>query len=246
MTQLDTSHFPHLHLLVSGGNSQLILLASWDDWQIIGQTLDDAAGECFDKTGRMLGLKYPAGISISRIAKMHLNNYLELPISMQKSGNYNYSFSGLKTAVRNQINKINQSQNLGLVYEKPLNPGQFQALVDAQSLADIEALEPGDLPKLEFIYKTCVSIQTAIVAQLISKVTKAIIDYQPKSLGVSGGVSASLILRQELTKLSDRYNLGDLLLPQLKYTGDNAVMIGLAGILDDMTVESPQKPTIQA
>ncbi len=223
--------FPHLHLLVSGGNSQLILLESWNNWKIIGQTLDDAAGECYDKTGRMLGLKYPAGISISRIAKFHLENYLELPISMQKSGNYNYSFSGLKTAVRNQINKINQKDSLGLIYEKPLNPEEFQALVDTKNLFDLNKLNN---PKLEFVYKACVSIQTAIVAQLISKVELAIKDFCPSSLGVSGGVSASLILRQELSKVAFKYRLPELLLPQLQYTGDNAVMIGLAGILEDL------------
>ena len=227
----STPLFPHLHLLVSGGNSQLILLQSWNNWKIIGQTLDDAAGECYDKTGRMLGLKYPAGISISRIAKLHLENYLELPISMQKSGNYNYSFSGLKTAVRNQINKINQKDNLGLVYEKPLNPNEFQALVDIENLEDLNKLNN---PKLEFVYKACVSIQTAIVAQLISKVELVIKDFHPSSLGVSGGVSASLILRQELSKVTHKYNLPELLLPQLQYTGDNAVMIALAGILEDL------------
>lgn len=225
---MTTILFPHLHLLVSGGNSQLILLESWNNWKIIGQTLDDAAGECYDKTGRMLGLKYPAGISISRIAKFHLENYLELPISMQKSGNYNYSFSGLKTAVRNQINKINQLDNLGLIFEKPLNPVEFQALIDANNLSDLNN------PKLEFIYKACVSIQTAIVGQLISKVELAIKDYCPSSLGVSGGVSASLILRQELSKLAQKYQLPNLFLPQLQYTGDNAVMIGLAGVLEDL------------
>ena len=227
----STPLFPHLHLLVSGGNSQLILLQSWNNWKIIGQTLDDAAGECYDKTGRMLGLKYPAGISVSRIAKLHLENYLELPISMQKSGNYNYSFSGLKTAVRNQINKINQKDNLGLVYEKPLNPNEFQALVDIENLEDLNKLNN---PKLEFVYKACVSIQTAIVAQLISKVELVIKDFHPSSLGVSGGVSASLILRQELSKVTHKYNLPELLLPQLQYTGDNAVMIALAGILEDL------------
>ena len=69
ITEIDSKNpFPHLHLLVSGGNTQLILMNSFVDWKIIGATLDDAAGECFDKIGRMMGLPYPAGVYLSQIA----------------------------------------------------------------------------------------------------------------------------------------------------------------------------------
>ena len=76
---MDT--FPHLHLLVSGGNSQIIWVKNWQNWQIVGQTQDDAAGECLDKIGRMLGLDYPGGVWLSRIAGLENKNLTDFPIS---------------------------------------------------------------------------------------------------------------------------------------------------------------------
>jgi len=98
--------FPLLGLLVSGGHTQLVLVKKIGDYQILGQTLDDAAGEAFDKVARMLDLGYPGGPIISQLAKKG-EPKISLPIPMQQSSSLDYSFSGLKTAC---LRKIDQTQ----------------------------------------------------------------------------------------------------------------------------------------
>ena len=91
--------FPAVALLVSGGHTELVLVKKWLDYKIIGKTLDDAAGEAFDKVARMLELKYPGGPEISRIARTGNCYTFAFPRPMLNSKNYDFSFSGLKTAV---------------------------------------------------------------------------------------------------------------------------------------------------
>lgn len=95
--------FPVLSLIVSGGHTQLVLMKSFKEYKIIGQTLDDAAGEAFDKVGKMMKLPYPAGPEISKIAIMGDENTYTLPRPMMEKNNLNFSFSGLKTAAKNVI-----------------------------------------------------------------------------------------------------------------------------------------------
>src|SRR3989344_9652744 len=102
---------PILSLLVSGGHTQLVLSKKWMSYEIIGETLDDAVGEAFDKVARMLGLPYPGGPEISKLAeearaKEKQNSSLRLPRLMLHSKNFNFSFSGLKTEVLDLIRKI--------------------------------------------------------------------------------------------------------------------------------------------
>lgn len=223
-SSLQDKVFPNLHLLVSGGNSQLILSQSWNEWRIVGQTLDDAAGECFDKIGRMLGFSYPAGVMVAKTAKMHTHNPLNLPIGMQKSNDLNYSFSGLKTAVRYLI----KDQTIeGLEFEKQLASNEISDLICAQTISDLDSL------KLQFLYNVCVSTQTVVVEQLVSKLEKAVRQYNPASLGLSGGVSANQLLRHRMQEIRKKYQITKLFVPDLKLTGDNAVMIGLAGVAEE-------------
>jgi N6-L-threonylcarbamoyladenine synthase len=95
--------FPSLALLVSGGHTELILMENWGEYKKIGQTRDDAVGEAFDKVARLLGLPYPGGPEISRLAEIGRQNKLptftDLPRPMLHSGDFDFSFSGLKTAV---------------------------------------------------------------------------------------------------------------------------------------------------
>ena len=232
---IDTQTFPHLHLLVSGGNSQLILLQSWQNWEIVGQTLDDAAGECFDKCGRSLGLPYPAGVYLSRIARLNNTNYCNLPISMlgqkqadNSQSNLNYSFSGLKTAVR----YLAQKQTIpDFEFEKSLSEAEIQELTDfgLQPNFDFQKLSP----KLRFIYDVCCSVQSVIIKQLLNKIQLAITIHKPHSIGLSGGVSANQLLRQELQKTAAQNQIVKVLIPPLALSGDNAVMIALAGLAEN-------------
>lgn len=101
--KLADLNFPSLALLVSGGHTEMVLIESWSSYKKIGQTRDDAVGETFDKVARMLGLPYPGGPEISRLAKIargkNLPEFAKLPKPMLHSGDFDFSFSGLKTAV---------------------------------------------------------------------------------------------------------------------------------------------------
>lgn len=93
------TNFPAIALLVSGGHTELVLAKSWGDYKIIGETQDDAVGEAFDKVARMLSLGYPGGPEISKLAKTGKRDAIPLPRPMISQTNFNFSFSGLKTAV---------------------------------------------------------------------------------------------------------------------------------------------------
>ncbi|OYZ98919.1 MAG: tRNA (adenosine(37)-N6)-threonylcarbamoyltransferase complex transferase subunit TsaD [Polynucleobacter sp. 24-46-87] len=98
--------FPFIALLVSGGHTQLMLVSGVGKYQLLGETLDDAAGEAFDKTAKLLGLDYPGGAAISKLAEKGQSGRFELPKPMMHSGDLDFSFSGLKTAVLNQVKKF--------------------------------------------------------------------------------------------------------------------------------------------
>jgi N6-L-threonylcarbamoyladenine synthase len=215
----DSDIFPHLHLMISGGNTQIRVLRSWADWSIVGQTIDDAAGECFDKAARMIGIPYPGGATLSKIAGDRYDNPLGLPIAMLQSKDLNVSLSGLKTAVRYKIQKSN-IPNLNL--NEPLLESEIYQLKVG---IDFETN-----PKLDFIHKICISTQFAIIEQITKKMAKAVDMYKPKSIGVSGGVSANKILLSKIQNLNSQHAKMLVFSPPIDLTGDNAVMIGLAGL----------------
>ena len=115
--------FPILSLLVSGGHTQLVLTKKGFRHEIIGETLDDAVGEAFDKVARMLGLPYPGGPQISKLAEKVKNSRFKLPRPMLKSKNFNFSYSGLKTSVFYLIKKLGRldkktKNEIALEFEK--------------------------------------------------------------------------------------------------------------------------------
>ncbi len=103
---IDQIEFPALALLVSGGHTELVLLRSYYDFSIIGQTLDDAMGEAYDKVAKMLQLGYPGGPIVARLADSGDPYAFDFPIPMKRSGDFNISFSGLKTSVLYTIKKL--------------------------------------------------------------------------------------------------------------------------------------------
>jgi N6-L-threonylcarbamoyladenine synthase len=101
--------FPFVALLVSGGHTQLMLVAGVGRYTLLGETLDDAAGEAFDKTAQLLGLGYPGGPALSKLADSGDATRYTLPRPMLHSGDFDFSFSGLKTAVLTLVRKVGQS-----------------------------------------------------------------------------------------------------------------------------------------
>lgn len=124
LAPLENYQFPMISLLISGGHTQLVLINDWCNYEIIGETIDDAVGEAFDKVARMLGMQYPGGPKISRAAQKGKENQdITLPRPMIHSGDYRFSFSGLKTAARYLIddikkqNKLNEQTINDIAYE---------------------------------------------------------------------------------------------------------------------------------
>jgi N6-L-threonylcarbamoyladenine synthase len=191
--------FPMLSLLVSGGHTQLIVSKKWMSYEIIGETRDDAVGEAYDKVARMLGLPYPGGPQISKLAEGLREKEVpdfSLPRPMLKSKDFNFSFSGLKTAVLYLIRDLGGLDKL-----------------NKKTIAQIA---------LEF--------ENAAIECLIYKTAKAIEKYKIKTIIVGGGVACNTHLQREMKKLAKTYKL-KLLLPQRELTGDNSLMIGIAGYL---------------
>ena len=176
--------FPAVYLLVSGGHCMLIYAEKRGNYKLLGTTKDDSVGEAYDKVARELGYEYPGGPVIDRLAALGKERY-PLPRPMQNSG-YDFSFSGLKSAVRRVIDKGN------IVVED-----------------------------------VATSFVIACMEVLTTKLKKAIIEYSPRSAIIVGGVSKSPILRNLLSNTA----LGEVkvVFPSLKYTTDNAAMIGAAG-----------------
>ncbi len=126
--------FPAVALIASGGHTQLILVKEIGEYKLLGQTKDDAAGECFDKTARVLGLEYPGGPAIEKIAKNH-NIGIELPRPMIKTKDYNFSFSGLKTAV------LYKYKDKGKRYKEEMAFQIQQAIIDVLISKTIKAVK---------------------------------------------------------------------------------------------------------
>jgi N6-L-threonylcarbamoyladenine synthase len=160
--------FPFIALLVSGGHTQLMLVSGVGKYQLLGETLDDAAGEAFDKTAKLLGLDYPGGAAISKLAEKGQPGRFELPKPMLHSGDLDFSFSGLKTAVLNQVKKFAE---LGVT-----DPAEIETFHADLARAFVDSL----------------------VAVLVSKSEKALKQTGCKHLVLAGGVGANLQLRSAL------------------------------------------------
>ena len=136
--------FPFLALLVSGGHSQFLAVGGIGDYRLLGDTLDDAAGEAFDKTAKLLGLSYPGGPALERLAAHGRPGAVSLPRPMLDSGDFNMSFSGLKTAVLT----LARSDALSEQRKADIALGFQAAVVDVLVAKTIAALDATGLPRL--------------------------------------------------------------------------------------------------
>lgn len=202
---------PFLCLLVSGGNSQIVLVEenSSEDGKtmhlpkmtIIGQTIDDAAGEAFDKCAKVLGLPYPGGPWIDKLAKMGDAN--RFPFAKPHLPGYDYSFSGLKTS---------------FLYT-------LRDMLKAEGLDSVDALSER-VPHLKEDF--CASLQKTVVDILLQKLKRAALDLGIRRIAVAGGVSANSGLREGMTELGRKQHW-EVFIPPFSFTTDNAAMIAEAG-----------------
>lgn len=196
--QKSTPTFPLISLVISGGHTDLVYLPSSDlsSWQYLGGTKDDAVGEAFDKSARILGLsKYLGGVKLSKTAELaKVESPSELPRPLLDSPDYLFSFSGLKTAVLKAKNTYDKSTKV--------------------------------MKSDDFVSSLAKEFEEAVSDVLLAKTHKAVLEYSPKSILVSGGVSANTKIREVFKQ---NFRDTNLFFPPLSLTGDNAAMIGAAG-----------------
>lgn len=192
--------FPLLALIVSGGHSQLVLFKNHGDYELLGQTNDDAIGEAFDKVAKILGLPYPGGPAIARAAKDGDKFKYHLPDAKLKHP-YDFSFSGLKTAVLRAVQK-----EVGVSYDFP-------------------SFKLKDKLKTSEINDFAASFQYTTTKTLVTKTVKAYNEFQPKSVVIAGGVAANQELREQLKAALPI----DIDYAPISLCTDNAAMIATLG-----------------
>lgn len=106
--------FPALGILASGNHTEIVLIHAWGKYEILGETVDDALGEAYDKVGRMLGLEFPGGPKVAQLAELGDPHKYDLPIAMRQSGDYNVSYSGIKTATLRLIRELTDNESRAL------------------------------------------------------------------------------------------------------------------------------------
>ncbi len=196
---------PMLALVVSGGHTQLVLMREHGMYQVLGQTLDDAAGEAFDKVARLLGLGYPGGPAIQRVAAGGAGT-VALPRA-RLPGTYNFSFSGLKTAVLHLVR-----DTAGQAVESPALNFRGARLDVASGLSESE------------VASIAASFQESVVDVLVTKTAQAADEFDVSSVAVVGGVAANGLLRERMT---DAITL-PLFIAHREFATDNAAMIASA------------------
>lgn len=167
----DQLDFPYLLLLVSGGHTQMVLVRGLDDYERLGTTIDDALGEAFDKTAKLLGLPYPGGPAVERMAKQGDAKRFALPRPLKGEARLDFSFSGLKTAVRQTATEI--------------------APLSDQDVADICAS----------FQEAVADTLSDRVRRSLERFKQEFPDHQSPALIVAGGVAANKTLREALETL---------------------------------------------
>jgi len=198
--------FPFLCLTVSGGHTQIVLCESPLKMKVLGETIDDAAGEAFDKSAKLLGLPYPGGPLIDHYAATGNPNRFHFP-EPQVAG-LDFSFSGLKTSILYFLQNAGKS----LIYKE-----KFLATKDER-----QQFIDSNLPDI------CASIQNRIIQILLNKLHKAVVETGVNNVCLAGGVSANKGLRTSLVNMGAERGWKTFI-PDFEYCTDNAAMIAITG-----------------
>lgn len=204
--------FPFVALLVSGGHTQLVEVTGLGQYRLLGESIDDAAGEAFDKTAKLMGLPYPGGPVLARLAAGGNPTAYAFPRPMLDRPGFDFSFSGLKTAVLLAIRAARDAQVVPTESEdsRPRDAAG-QVPLDARVMADIAA-----------------SFQQAVVDTLVTKSRRALEATGHRDLVVAGGVSANLRLRESLAEMGARIG-ARMHYPRFDFCSDNGAMVAFAG-----------------
>jgi N6-L-threonylcarbamoyladenine synthase len=211
--------FPCVGLIVSGGHSSLYRCRGPLDFELLGGTIDDAAGEAFDKVAAMLGLPYPGGPSIQRAAAGGNAKAYSFPRALLRDPRLDFSFSGLKTAVRYAI--------AGPGRPDPAKKGSELFFPGVGKIADVSMEKNSSDPFFRQVADLAASFQEAVVDCLVGKAFAALKQTGMSTLCVGGGVAANSRLRQRLQEEADRQRIALHVAP-LRLCTDNAVMGAIA------------------
>jgi len=192
--------YPFLSLIVSGGHTMLVSVDAPLEHSVLGQTRDDASGEAFDKVAKMLGLGYPGGPVIDKLAESGDPEAISFPRSYLEGYAYDFSFSGIKTSVLYYLR-----------HEGLFNGGTSSRRIGPQQLADI-----------------CASFQASVVDVLVAKTMVAAEELRHTTITLAGGVSANSVLRKRMQQEADRRGCR-LFYPSPQYCMDNGAMIAYVG-----------------
>ncbi len=222
--------YPALSVLISGGHTELILIKSEMNYELLGQTLDDAVGEAYDKTARLIGIDYPGGPEISKLAEEWEKIKKE-----KKDG----ALRAPSKSEQNQNNKKQEewksSSQLTLWKSKislprpMLNKNNFDFSFSGLKTAVLYLVRERKKIDKKFKMELAAEFENAVSEVLIKKTKKAIQEYKIKNLIIGGGVSANNRLRKDFKNLEKEFKNLEVFLPNKKYTGDNGLMIALAG-----------------
>ncbi len=193
--------FPCLGLVVSGGHTLLLKMESPSKMRVLGQTLDDASGEAFDKVAKILGLEYPGGPEVDRLAKGQDTKRFHFSRPLLSQDSLDFSFSGIKTAVFYEVQRLQKK------------PARRQA---------------GAALQMSVKKAICAGFQEAVVDTLVEKSLRALRTHKLKTVVVGGGVSANSRLRQKLSAAAKKEG-ARVVFPSLALCQDNAAMIAAHG-----------------
>ena len=219
----ETKIKPNVSLVVSGGHTMTVLVRGVGDYQIVGRTVDDAAGEAFDKIAKLLGLGYPGGPEIEKRAANGDSRHFDLPRSMPESENF--SFSGLKTAVRYLLPKLGVIPN---EYDGSHGRSFDSRGPRRDQSANGRSLAPARDDRL--MGDLCASVQQAIVDVLVRKTIGAAKKHNVDLITVSGGVSCNKELRKQMDEACKRHGF-ELKTAEPALCTDNAAMVAFAAML---------------
>ena len=216
--------FPLVALVVSGGHTLLVLLEGHGRYRLLGQTRDDAAGEAFDKSARIMGLGFPGGPAIQQAAT-DASGSLVLPRAWLRES-YDFSFSGLKTAVLHQVQAHNGGTKMDVLATKslPANHGLGDGEPKSNRTEEPEATDIRHPISDTFTHQLAHAFQESVVDVLVTKAVDAAQKFGATEILLAGGVAANARLRAELTRRSPvpvRY-------PPIDLCTDNAAMVGAA------------------
>jgi N6-L-threonylcarbamoyladenine synthase len=203
--------YPYLALAISGGHTSLYLVKAFGDYEVLGATRDDAAGEAFDKFAKMIGLGFPGGVQVDRLAAIGNPKAYSLPRPLIHEAHFDFSFSGLKSSAMRLVQGLTPEEHLQL---------------EAQAQGWLSGLQ------IDFtlIANLCASFQEAIVDVLLERLVRAAQKFSLDRIVVTGGVSANSRLRARVLEEAKKYSY-QTVIPPIRYCTDNAAMIGLAGVI---------------